>query len=92
MGYQGFRCDEPCTVLSLSASADVAEISYTKYPPFSLAALPTSFSSLSVGWSSRVGLQPGETAFASLQRWWMLLKHKPDGARLSGPARMLQPR
>lgn len=45
----------------------------------------------SVGWSSRIGLQTLEMAFASLQRWWMLAKFIPTGTRASDSARMLPP-
>lgn len=55
------------------------------------ATLPIPFLSLSMGWSSGLGLQPGETAFASSQRWWMLSKHIPARARASDPAGMLPP-
>lgn len=36
-------------------------------------------------------LQLGKMAFASLQRWWMLSKHVPNGVCASDPARMLLP-
>lgn len=59
-------------------------LSYFATPP-----IPFPFPSL--GWTSRVDLQSGKMAFASLQRWGMLSKHVPDGVCASDPARMLLP-